>query len=62
MLETVAPIKAILLVLKKSVDYDEAEVVVDPYALGAVTVVERLLPSLTIDQAPADPQKAQKGK
>jgi hypothetical protein len=41
-LETVAPPEAILLVRKDEDYYDEAEVVVDPFRLRAVSVAERL--------------------
>lgn len=43
-LQTVAPAEAILLVREPEDWFDEGEVVVDPYRLGRVTVVERLLP------------------
>jgi|SRR5215207_6636457 len=45
-LETLAPAEAILLIRKEKGYYDEAEVVVDPFRLGKVAVVERL-PSQT---------------
>jgi hypothetical protein len=41
-LETLAPPDAILLVRDDEGYYDEAEVVVDPFRLGKVTVCERL--------------------
>lgn len=51
MLETLAPIEAIILVRGKEVTFEnsagdtmfeEGEVVVDPFKLGRVTIVERL--------------------
>lgn len=43
-LETVAPPEAVLLVREPEDWFDEGEVVVDPFRLGRVKVVERLLP------------------
>jgi hypothetical protein len=42
LLETVAPAESILLVREIEGHYDEGEVVVDPYRLGRVKLVERL--------------------
>ncbi|WP_192384090.1 hypothetical protein [Mesorhizobium silamurunense] len=42
LLETIAPAQAILLVREVEGYYDEGEVVVDPYGLGPVKLVERL--------------------
>jgi hypothetical protein len=43
LLRTVAPAEAILLIREPSPDYyDEGEVVVDPFRLGGVKLVERL--------------------
>jgi hypothetical protein len=41
-LETIAPSEAILLIREAEDYYDEGEVVVDPFRLGAVSVAERL--------------------
>jgi hypothetical protein len=43
-LSTVAPPPAVLLIRKPEDFYDEGEVVVDPYRLAKVTVVERIIP------------------
>ena len=43
-LATLAPAAAVLLVRDDEDYYDEGEIVVDPFALGPVTVVDRLLP------------------
>ncbi|ESY72790.1 hypothetical protein X743_14870 [Mesorhizobium sp. LNHC252B00] len=44
LLETFAPARAVLLVREIEGYYDEGEVVVDPYQLGPVKLVERLPP------------------
>jgi hypothetical protein len=43
-LEALAPAEAILLMREVEDYYDEGEIVVDPFKLGAVTVAERLRP------------------
>ncbi len=43
-LETSAPASSVLLVRKEADYYDEGEVVVDPFRLGPIGVVERLAP------------------
>lgn len=47
LLETVATPEAVLLVRKPEDYYDEGEVVLDPFRLGKVHVVERFYPRLT---------------
>ncbi len=50
-LETLCAAEAVLLIRKDENYYDEGEVVVDPYKLGAVTVAERLLSPGAASQA-----------
>ena len=47
-LETVAPAEAVLWFREPEDYYDEREIVVDPYRLGKVSVVERLLADQTV--------------
>src|SRR4051812_11199636 len=50
-LRTAAPAQAVLLIRSAEGWYDEAEVVVDPFALGVVEVVERLQGDITYPKA-----------
>ena len=50
-LQTSAPCEAVLLIRKPEDYYDEGEVVVDPYRLGRVRVVETRVPGAPIHGA-----------
>ena len=50
-LRTAAPAQAVLLIRSAEGWYDEGEVVVDPFALGVVEVVERLQGDVTYPKA-----------
>jgi hypothetical protein len=54
-LETLAQPDAVLLLREDENYYDEGEIVIDPFRLGKVTVVERLLPDTAADHFPLLP-------